>query len=118
MRAHTRMGQGNDEISIFLRCQFTPRGRGLVRIDYTHGYDTVPGDIKLAILQATKIFAQYHNSNSEHVSSRSKKDESEAIGGAGKIWDKDSGLPTQVKAMLQKYRFIGYENIGYAQRTK
>ena len=110
----------HDEISIFFRDLYTNRGRGCIRVDYTHGYATVPGDVKLAILQATKIFAQYHSSDQEHTGgSSSKKDESTTIGGKNSgVWDADSGLPFQVKAMLQKYRFLGYDNIGYAQRTK
>jgi hypothetical protein len=108
-----------DDVSIMLTCQYTPRGRGTIRVDYTHGYTSVPADIKLAILQATKIFAQYHSSDAEHVGSRSKKDESESIGGTkGGVWEEESGLPVQVKGMLQKYKYIGYDAIGYAQRTK
>ena len=108
-----------DEVSIMFREYYTPRGRGRIRLDYTHGYASVPADIKLAILQATKIFDQYQSSRSEHVGARSKKDESESIGGTSNgVWNDDSGLPSQVRAMLQKYKYIGYDSIGYAQRTK
>ena len=65
-----------DDCSIMLKCFFTPRGRGVILIDYTAGYTSVPPDVILAHIEASKITYQYSSSNQEHLQSVSKKDES------------------------------------------
>ncbi len=103
-----------DENAITLVNQVTPFYRGNVRVDYTHGYATVPADVKLAVYEAVKANYQRRKRNSEDVSSRRKQDEAETYTAA---WDPKSGLPTSVTAKLQTYRVYEFPNINMAQRN-
>lgn len=104
-----------DENAITLREQYSPRGRGIVRIDYTHGYATVPGDVKLAILQSVKAELRRDSNNTEHIASRSKMNESEGFNAA---WDKKTGLPSQIISKLQPYRVYEVPLVSMAQRNR
>jgi hypothetical protein len=103
-----------DVNSINLRGLHTPQARGIVRIDYTYGYATVPADVKLVVYQSVKAELQRNDSNTEHISSRSKRDESESFGG---VWDAKTGLPKAQLARLQPYRIIEFPNVSMAQRN-
>lgn len=80
-----------------------PRGRSIVRVDYTYGYAALPADVKEAILIAIEAKFRRKDRKSIGVNARSKKDESESFGsGAG--WDPSIGLPYEAISMLQQYR--------------
>lgn len=114
----TVMVQGTDyyfdENCITLVTRSTPFYRGNIRIDYTHGYATVPGDVKHAIYEAVKANYQRRKRNAEDVGSRSKMDESESYTSA---WDKKTGLPASVVSKLQSYRVYEFPNVNQAQRN-
>lgn len=103
-----------DENAITLVTTNTPAYRGNVRVDYTHGYDGAPPDVKLAVYDAVKALYQRKNRNSEDVGSRSKGDESESYKAA---WDMKTGLPAMVVARLQTYKVYEFPNISNAQRN-
>lgn len=105
----------NDETGIMLRGTYSPKPyRRVVRVDYTHGYVVVPDDVKLAVYQSVKAEYNRDSNNTEHLSSRSKESESENYLAA---WDKETGLPRQIKYKLQPYRVYEFPNIGMAQRN-
>lgn len=104
-----------DPNAITLVNQTTPLARGNIRLDYTSGYATVPGDIVLCICEAVKANYQKRSRNSEDLSSRSKGDEGESYVGA---WDKKTGLPVSVAAKLQPYRVYEFPNINTTQRNQ
>jgi len=104
-----------DETGIMLRGTYSPRPyRRVVRLDYTYGYEEVPDDVKLAVYQSVKAEYNRDSNNTEHLSSRSKESESENYLAA---WDKETGLPKQIKYKLQSYRVYEFPNIGMAQRN-
>lgn len=102
------------ENAIVLRTMHTPFARSCVRIDYTHGFASVPSDVKLAVFEGVKAKMQRRKRNAEDIASRSKGDESESYNAA---WDKKSGLPQHVVGMIQAYRAYEFPNIGMAQRN-
>lgn len=104
----------HDENAITLIFRQTPFYRGAVRISYTHGYASVPADVKLAVYEAVKANYQSRKNNREGVASRRKQDEAEGYTGA---WDPRSGLPTSVVGKLQTYRVIEFPNVNMAQRN-
>lgn len=89
---------------ITLRGINTTKGRGSIRIDYTHGYDGVPSDVKLAIIQAVEAEFRRKGRKSIGLTSRSKKDESEGYSTTGGSWDTKTGLPNEVVSKLNPYR--------------
>ena len=96
-----------DTDGITLRSINQPRGRFFVRVDYTYGFDGLPPEVKHAILMG--IDAEYIRKEKKSVgggvTSRSKKDESESLGGAGgEGWNSKVGLPNEVIAKLQTYK--------------
>lgn len=104
-----------DENSIILRDTRTPRGRGLLRVDYTYGFAAVPPDVKLAVFQSVKAEMQRKKRNAEDITSRSKNGESESYSGA---FDPKTGLPKAAIAKVQAYRTYEFPNIGSAQRNR
>jgi hypothetical protein len=90
---------------IVMRWQATPKGRGLVRIDYKWGYASVPGPVKQAALLSVEALYNRKNRNSIGISSRSKEGESESYPSA---WNMESGLPKEAMAMLVPYRSMEF----------
>lgn len=103
-----------DQNAITLVTRSTPNYRGNIRLDYTHGYATTPGDIKHAVYEAVKANYQRRKRNAEDIGSRSKDNESENYKGG---WDTRSGLPANVAAKLQIYKVYEFPNINTAQRN-
>jgi len=103
-----------DDNAIILRFIHTPKGRGLVRVDYTFGFASVPPDVKLAVFQSVKAELQRKNRNTEDISSRSKGDERESYAG---VFDTKTGLLKTAIAKIQPYRTYEFPNIGIAQRN-
>ena len=90
---------------VTMRRLFNPRGRSIIRIDYTYGYSSVPPDVKEAILLSIEAKYRRKTRKSIGLSSRRKKDESEGYSGGGpEAWDSKVGLPVEVVAMLETYR--------------
>lgn len=104
-----------DANCITLRDNYSPRGRGYVRIDYTHGYETVPADVKMCAFQAVKAELKRDKDNTEGIASRSKMNESESLNAA---WDSKTGLPKQIVSKLQAYRVYEVPNISMAARNR
>lgn len=104
-----------DDNCVTLRESYSPRGRGYVRIDYTHGYVSVPSDVKMCALQAVKAELARDKRGTEDIASRSKMNESESYNAA---WDKKTGLPTQIVSKLQAYRTYEVPNISMAARNR
>lgn len=102
---------------IKLQCGYTPRGRALVRVDYTYGYATVPSDIKHAILLS--IDADFRRKGSKTIgrTGRSKKDEREGYSTGGGVWDSKSGLPTEVVYKLNAYKRRDFAVLPIAMRN-
>jgi hypothetical protein len=94
--------------AILLRYLETPRGRGLVRVDYTYGFDGVPPDVKHAILLAIEADFRRKGRKSIGTSGRSKKDESERFSDSPAAWDKKTGLPQEVVYKLNPYRVFEF----------
>lgn len=105
----------NTESVIKLRYAQSPRGRGFVRVDYTHGYSTVPADVLMALYQAVKAEMGRFNGDTEGLGSIRKQDESVNYNGG---WDDKTGLPKQIVSKLQPYRSYGFPvGAGFAQRN-
>lgn len=105
----------HDEASIYLRA-YTPNQRGAVRLNYTWGYNSVPPEVKLCILQCVKAEYQRHVNKTEGLNSRSKEGESESFGGSA--WNPSTGLPTSIQAKLEKYKVVEFPNPNMAQRNR
>ena len=105
----------DDDGSVILRSSTTPFLRGNVRLDYKHGYTSVPSTIKLCVYQTVKAELQRQQRNTEDISSRSKEGESESYGSA---WDSKSGLPKQILGKLDPYKAREIPLAGMAQRNK
>lgn len=104
-----------DQSAIYLRGVKSPyTSRGTVRVDYTHGYTAVPDDVLLCVYQSVKAEFNRDSNNTEHLSNRSKEDESEGYLSA---WDKKTGLPSQIISKLQAYRVYEFPMVGMAQRN-
>jgi hypothetical protein len=108
----------HDDNAITLRDMFTPFSRGMIRVDYTWGYASVPADVKMVVYQSVKAEYQRHKANTENIGSRSKGDESESFGtGANGAWDPYTGLPKQIVAKLQAYKVYEIPLVNMAQRN-
>ncbi len=94
------------EEGIVLASEFhSPRGRGRINLVYTWGYASLPGDVKLAILQSVEAEFRRKGRKSIGVGGRSKKDESESLsGGDASAWDNKTGLPKEVIGKLSTYK--------------
>lgn len=90
---------------IVLRNGHTPQGRGLVRLDYHHGYATVPKRAKLAAKITVEAYYRQKTRGSVGISSKSKEGESISYRGS---WDKASGLPTEAIGLLSEFRVIEF----------
>lgn len=99
---------------VVLRWQVTPKGRGLVKLDYTWGYGSVPGPVKQAALLSVEALYNRKNRKSIGISSRSKEGESESYPSA---WNMESGLPKEAMAMLVPYRSLEFPIINTATRN-
>ena len=104
-----------DDTGIMLRGRLTPRARGNISLAYTYGFEEVPADVKLAVMQSVKAELQRHDANTENISSRSKEGESESLRSA---WDPKSGLPVQIASKLQSYKLFEFPHFGMAQRNR
>jgi len=93
---------------IVLQDHYTTRGRSRIRVDYKYGYDGVPGDVKLATLQACEAEFRRKGRKSIGLGGRSKKDESETLKGDHKAWDEKTGLPKEVVSKLNPYRVFEF----------
>lgn len=82
----------------------TPRGRGRIKLEYTWGFDGLPPDVKLAVLQAIEAEFRRKGRKSIGIGSRSKKDESERFTSDASAWDMKTGLPKEVIGKLNAYR--------------
>lgn len=82
----------------------SPRGRGRVKLSYTWGYASLPGDVKLAALQAIEAEFRRKGRKSIGVGARSKKDESERFTSDSSAWDLKTGLPKEVLGKLNTYK--------------
>jgi hypothetical protein len=103
-----------DNSGIILKGIVTPFARGVIKVNYTAGFASVPADVKLCVYQAVKSEYQRRERKTEDISSRSKEGESESFGSA---WDRKSGLPMQIVSKLQAYRVYECPNIGMSQRN-
>jgi hypothetical protein len=90
--------------SIILQHIQQPRGRSLIRVDYTHGYASLPADVKEAILLSIEAKFRRKGRKAIGISSRSKKDESESMTSGADGWNSAIGLPKEAVAMLEQYR--------------
>jgi hypothetical protein len=106
------------EDAITMRHIGSPRGRYMVRIDYKWGYDGVPSDVKLAILQASEAEFRRKGRKSIGLAGRSKKDESERFsGGDSSAWDTKTGLPVEVVSKLRPYKRFEFPTQPMATRN-
>lgn len=103
--------------AIYLRTSTTPKGRGTVRVDYKWGYNGLPADVKLMMLQTVEAEWRRKGSKSLGIGGRTKKDESETyINDLGQ-WDEKSGLPKVLAAKLQPYKSFEFPTSPMAQRN-
>jgi hypothetical protein len=103
--------------AIYLKFTNSPKGRATVRVDYTWGYDGLPADVKLMMLQAIEAEWRRKGAKSLGIGGRSKKDESETyINDLGQ-WDEKSGLPKVLVAKLQSYKCFEFPSSPMAQRN-
>lgn len=118
------LGQGGTQLAtdefyftpdaIILSARMTPQGRGLVRLDYTHGYASVPEPVKMACLMAVEGTYRRLTRGTLGLSSRAKEGESESYLSA---WNLESGLPKEAMALLVPYRSIEIPVQNMAQRN-
>ena len=108
-------GSGGEEIetsdfqvkdhAIHLKHLHQPFRRSFVRVDYTYGFDGLPKDIKLMLLQAIEAEFRRKGRKALGISSRSKKDESETFKGMNpRDWDPKTGLPKELVFKLNFYK--------------
>ena len=103
--------------AIYLRTLTSPKGRGTVRVDYKYGYDGLPSDVKLMMLQAIEAEWRRKGNKSLGIGGRSKKDESETYINDLSQWDEKSGLPKVLAAKLQTYKSFEFPSSPMAQRN-
>jgi len=106
-----------DNDTIVLNEVKTPFGRSLIRLDYTWGYNGLPADIKLCMLQAVEAEFRRKGNKSLGVNSRSKKDESESFDSGVGEWDSKSGLPKVLAYKLTSYKSFEFPNQPMAARN-
>jgi hypothetical protein len=87
-----------------------------VRIDYTHGYTSLPSDVKLAILLGIEANFRRKGNKTIGMTGRTKKDESEGYSSGPGAWDTKTGLPKEV-AMLNPYKRYEIPTQPMAQRN-
>lgn len=82
-----------------------PQGRGLVAIDYTHGYVAVPSKVTMAGMLSVEAY--YRMKTNKQVGIVSKAKEGESIN-YQKGWSERAGLPNEAIGLLAEYRVLGY----------
>lgn len=102
---------------ITLKSLHGPRGRARVLVDYTYGYDGLPNDVKLAIIQATEAEFRRKGRKSVGLGGRAKKDESETFRGDLSAWDEKTGLPKEIVYKLAPYRSFEFPTQPMATRN-
>lgn len=103
--------------SIVLQTIKTPNARSRVRVDYTYGYNGLPSDVKLCLLQC--IEAEYRRKTQKSLlgSSVTKKDESDSTKQSMLEWDTKTGLPTVLVYKLNPYRCFEFPCQPMSQRN-
>ena len=102
---------------IYLRGLTTPRGRAIIKVSYTYGYNGLPSDVKLMMLQAVEAEWRRKGNKSLGMGGRSKKDESESyINDLGQ-WDRKTGLPIVLVSKLEAYKNFSFPVMPIAQRN-
>jgi hypothetical protein len=102
---------------IYLCGLTTPRGRAVIKVSYKYGYNGLPGDVKLMMLQAVEAEWRRKGNKSLGMGGRSKKDESESyINDLGQ-WDEKTGLPKVLVSKLQPYKNCDFPVMPIAQRN-
>ena len=104
--------------SITLQSMRTPFARSRVRIDYTYGYDGLPYDVKLCLIQCVEAEWRRKNQKSLLGVNISKKDESDSAGQKSNEWDSKTGLPTVLVYKLNPYRSFEFPCQPMAQRNQ
>ena len=82
----------------------TPFRRSRIKLAYTWGYDGLPDDVMLMMLQAVEAEWRRRGQKALGVSSRSKKDESQNFSTGTGYWSRASGLPVELENKLQFYK--------------
>lgn len=96
------------ETEIVLRNFQTPFSRARIRVDYIWGYDGLPSDVKLMLLQAVEAEFRRKGNKTLGGYSRSKKDESENKSASDGDWDTKTGLPTVLVYKLESYKVFEF----------
>jgi hypothetical protein len=104
--------------AIILKGIVTPKGRANISIDYKYGYDGLPSDVKLAIIQAVEAEYRRKSKKSIGVASRSKDGESETYKNDVGAWDSKTGLPKEVVYKLQPYKTFEFPTQPMATRNE
>jgi hypothetical protein len=102
---------------IYLRSLTTPRGRAIIKVSYTYGYNGLPSDVKLMMLQSVEAEWRRKGNKSLGLGGRSKKDESESFINDLSQWDGKTGLPVVLVSKLQAYKNFSFPVMPIAQRN-
>lgn len=81
-----------------------PQGRGLVAVDYHHGYAAVPAKVTMAGQLATEAYYRMKSNKTVGIVSKSKEGESINY---QKGWSQQWGLPSESIGLLQEYKLVG-----------
>jgi len=93
----------DDEIALVF--SHTQRGRGIIRLDYTAGYATVPSRVILATQLGLQGY--YNLTDKATIGIRTKAKEGESISYQGG-WNKQFGLPEESISLLAEFRDYGW----------
>jgi uncharacterized phiE125 gp8 family phage protein len=91
-----------------------PQGRGLVRVDYTHGYADVPERVKMATRIGVEAYYRQRDRKTVGVTSKSKEGESVNY---QKGWDTKAGLPMESIGLLADFRQLEWPTTTMATRN-
>jgi len=87
----------------------TPFSRARLRIDYVWGYDGLPADVKLMLIQAVEAEFRRKGNKSLGGFSKSKKDESTSRSSDDNDgWDMKTGLPSVLVYKLGTYKVFEF----------
>lgn len=105
------------EYEIALRGYKTPFARARIRVDYKWGYNGLPADVKLCMLQAVE--AEWRRKVNKAIGglSRSKKDESDNVTSDLNEWDYKTGLPKVLVFKLNPYKVFEFPRQPMATRN-
>lgn len=95
----------------------TPFNRSRVRVDYTWGYNGLPADVKLCMLQTVEAEFRRKGNKTLGLGGRSKKDESETFKSDLGDWDDKTGLPKVLIYKLTPYKCFEFPNQPMAVRN-